>query len=263
MNQPGYGYDMIEGYQTQPPFSNLQYPAYTQPSQPANVRPNLPGQRHGDSVQQSYDYNRNIIPGLGLGFAPNDTGQREPWARPQLGEGYSAPEPLSSGGQTSSQVVLQAGHSKRSNPVAASGSQSEDGSEEGEVSEDEAEDLYEPPGTEGHGNPVEAQVWPFDRAGTDTGDAALESQDILMTEAASRSQAIVPGAGWRRGPPGLSSAGRERSGSYSPYLSPREIDHVEPAQILAHQGKQLVSFSAAVSSHLYANRAMSRLIWRP
>ncbi|KND89808.1 Protein red1 [Tolypocladium ophioglossoides CBS 100239] len=235
MSQSGHGYDTPKGYHAQPPFSNLQYPSYAKPSQSANEPANLSGQRHGDTAQQSYEYNRNIIPGLGLGFSPSGTEQQDPWARPQPGSGYSASQPPQHGGQSSNQVALKAGDSKRPNPVTARGSISGDGSEEGEVSEGEIEDLYGPRETEDDGNTVEVQAWPFDSAGVDTGDAMKEDQAILMTGVPARSQAAGAGSGWHTGHPGQSSTGRERSGSYSPYLSPREINCVEPAQTSAHR----------------------------
>ncbi|POR38624.1 Protein red1 [Tolypocladium paradoxum] len=235
MSQSGYGCDAPEGYHTQPPYSNLQYPSRTLPSHSANEPANLSGQRHGDVAQQSYEYNRNMIPGLGLGFSPRGTGQQDPWARPQPGSGYSAPQPPQTGGQGSNQVALKAGDSGKPNTMTASGGASNDGSEEGEVSEGEMEDLYEPRETEDDGRTVEAQTWPFDSAGMDTGDAVMENRETVMAEVSPRFQAASAGAGWHIGHPGQSSTGRERSGSYSPYLSPREIHRVEPAHASAHQ----------------------------
>lgn len=244
MSQSGYGYDAPEGYHTQPPFPNLRYPLYPPPSRPANEPANLSGQRLDDAAQQSYEYNRNMIPGLGLGFSPSGTEQQEPWARPQPGSGYSAPQLPQSGGQSSNQVAQKAGDSKRPNTMTASGSAADDGSEEGEVSEGEIEDLYEPREAGGDGNTVEAQTWPFDSAGVDTGDAVMETRQTLMTGVSSRPQAAGAGARGHAKHPGQSGTGRERSGSYSPYLSPREIDHIEPAHASAHQGKKFISTSA-------------------
>lgn len=123
------------------------------------------GANHSQASQNSFDQNRQTIPGLGLGFF----GKAE----------TSAP----------SQMTL----SEKGNPTVTNHA-IDDSAEEGEVSEDEFEDLYEPQGS------------------------------VAVTEGAKIAPEI--NASYVE----MSDEERDRSGSYSPFLSEREID-VLPAEL--------------------------------
>ncbi|KAL7913454.1 hypothetical protein GGI35DRAFT_209728 [Trichoderma velutinum] len=179
MAQSGYGYDPLHGYHPQPQYAHQPYPSY-----PASTHsyPNGAVQNivHNEPAFRDPYNPHNAIPGLGLNFSQNAAQWPAPWAGQQHSFGQAPPATEGNGP-----------------------SQQADISEEGEVSEGEVEDAYEPRDAEviadvsyAHGN----------------GGYSAE-----YSNAHSRRVVGEPSAAF--------SAGRDRSGSYSPYLSPQEIDH--------------------------------------
>ncbi|KAL6786910.1 hypothetical protein J3E68DRAFT_419605 [Trichoderma sp. SZMC 28012] len=180
MAQSGYGYDPLHGYHPQAPYGHQPYPSY-----PASIHsyPNGAVQNIVQSEPASRDpYNpHNVIPGLGLNFSQNAAQWPAPWAGQQHSFGQAPPATEGNGP-----------------------SQQNDMSEEGEVSEGEVEDAYEPRDAE-----VVADV------SNQHGNGGYYSAEYGIAHV--RRVAVDP--------PAAFSTGRDRSGSYSPYLSPQEIDH--------------------------------------
>lgn len=183
------------------------------PSAPASKTDSSSVYSHGydayagfrNATQASFDYNRNLIPGLGLNLVPQvDAAPISQSTAPV------ASSPLASG------ALQQTMH----NPVDASiqnltsGNDAPDADsvmEEGELSEGELEDVYEPGPNgvvAGGASPGSAQFLPGNRA-----------------------NGVAQGYG---GPTAHANAygamARERSRSYSPYLSPQEIHQSDQQQ---------------------------------
>ncbi|KAK4073531.1 uncharacterized protein Triagg1_5357 [Trichoderma aggressivum f. europaeum] len=179
MAQSGYGYDPLHGYHPQTQYAHQPYPSYpaSTHSYPNGAVQNI---AHGQPAPRDSYNQHNVIPGLGLNFSQN-----------------AAQWPASWAGQP---------HSFGQAPPATEGngpSRQADMSEEGEVSEGEVEDAYEPRDAE-----VVADV------SYQHGNGGYSAEYGI---AHVRRVAVDPSAAF--------SAGRDRSGSYSPYLSPQEIDH--------------------------------------
>ncbi|KAH6604189.1 hypothetical protein Trco_007635 [Trichoderma cornu-damae] len=180
MAQPGYGYDPLHRYHPQASYAHQPYPSYPASalSYPNGTVQNVV--RNEPAPSGSY-HHHNVIPGLGLHFSQNTAQWQGPWAYQQPSfqqEPYTAAQ----GNGRSEQTDI---------------------SEEGEVSEGEVEDVYEPRDAE-----IIADLSHMNRAAQDP---------VGFSNANGRWVADGPSA--------VYSAGRDRSGSYSPYLSPQEIDH--------------------------------------
>lgn len=165
---------------------------------------------HG--TMEAYRYNHTAIPGLGMGFSHDSAPWQSAWPHgPVEAQTPNDPSPMK---QTTAPVGLatkdlQVAHNKQH----GSGTD-EDAMEEGEVSEGELEDIYEPgevdvakngardPQSLGH----KAQVGYHDVR------SQIPATTALPTNASSKENT------WNGDQPA-----RDRSGSYSPYLSPREI----------------------------------------
>ncbi|KAL7947253.1 hypothetical protein V8C42DRAFT_317235 [Trichoderma barbatum] len=176
MAQSGYGYDPLHGYHQQAPYAHQPYPSYPAPT---HGYPNGAVQTmvHNEPAPRDPYNPHNTIPGLGLNFSQTAAQWPGPWANQQSSFGQAPPVAIEETGP----------------------SQQTDMSEEGEVSEGELDDGYEPRDAEiiadlsyMHGN----TAYP---AGFSNSNGKQMADDP--------------------------SAGRDRSGSYSPYLSPQEIDH--------------------------------------
>ncbi|UKZ55417.1 hypothetical protein TrVGV298_009240 [Trichoderma virens] len=180
MAQSGYGYDPMHGYHPQAPYAHQPYPSY-----PASTHsyPNGAVQTivHNEPAPRDSYNPHNVIPGLGLNFSQNTAQWPAPWATQQPSFGRAPPAATEKNGP----------------------SQQTDMSEEGEVSEGEVEDVYEPRGAE-----VIADL-PYAHGNTGYSAGFSNPNGIQVAE----------------DPSAAFSAGRDRSGSYSPYLSPQEIDH--------------------------------------
>ncbi|KAK0628201.1 hypothetical protein B0T17DRAFT_588395 [Bombardia bombarda] len=206
------------------PYDYGQYQGQQPPQQPIS--------------QNSFDFNANHIPGLGITGPP--TGGNSYHVTPTTGSWphpYSSPaniqaasqpkqaEPSSGGrhpqaaspkivtattAKAPTQPVLLAAHTVLNSDV-----------EEGELSEGQFEDLYEPrqPARPAHHilprKPPPAVIQSQPTSAIDTPDAEFYGNDEEDGEAAANEKPDTV-------------AGRERSGSYSPFLSPREIQSDGP-----------------------------------
>ncbi|PTB61627.1 hypothetical protein BBK36DRAFT_1200015 [Trichoderma citrinoviride] len=184
MAQSGYGYDYdpLHSYPPRAPYAHQPYhPSYPVP---ANSYPNGAVRTivHGEPAPRDAYNHHNVIPGLALNYSQNAAQWQDGWAnqqQPSFGPGHP----------DATQVNVS--------------TQQTDMSEEGEISEGEVEDVYEPRDAETVGGTSYMRI--------DTGNFSG------LSNTNGRQTADDPSA--------VISAGRDRSGSYSPYLSPQEIDH--------------------------------------
>ncbi|CAM1502126.1 Fc.00g041100.m01.CDS01 [Cosmosporella sp. VM-42] len=213
MSQHGYGHGPPQGYQPPQPYTYHPHQSYALPAYTPNEVVNSdPGQ--GTLAQQSYDYNRNAIPGLGLGFSSNGmVWQQEAHTSPGLLQELPSPAPT--------QQAINQESNMDDDSMALQGKpvyiiSGDEAMEEGELSEGELEDIYEPREKDDsadkpqHPDPHAPGVSPahHDQAGAKSSHPAASTADNgTLTQQ-------------HCGPPRVA---RERSGSYSPYLSPREI----------------------------------------
>ncbi|KAL2689688.1 hypothetical protein Neosp_003748 [[Neocosmospora] mangrovei] len=209
----GSGYGPPHGYQTSQPYEYPPGQAYTAP--PFLTSTTLEDQHtaYSHGTVEAYKYNHTAIPGLGMGFSHETAPWQSAWPHGPVDAqtGPNDPSPIK---QTTAPVAratkdLDVAHNKHH----GSGSD-DDAMEEGEVSEGELEDIYEPgevdvtkngardPQSLGH----EAQVGYHDAR------SQIPTTATLPINASSKENT------WNGDQPA-----RDRSGSYSPYLSPREI----------------------------------------
>lgn len=215
MSQYGYGYGPPQGYQPPDAYSHAPPPAYTAPpyqsSETAQTQP--PG--HGRVTLESYEYNRQAIPGLGLNFSNNAVNWQQAWAN-------GAPEPEAERPQAGpTERIPTTEHVVRSPPATqtrlTANRVADNTAEEGELSEGELEDIYEP-------GQVEEQA---------SGRPPSNGLPLLPSASYLRHPGEVPSQPQTYHAVGKEAStarywdpeqsARERSGSYSPYLSPREI----------------------------------------
>lgn len=217
MSHSGYDYGVSQGYH---PASN--YPEISRSSLAQQYFQEPPQA----AIQPSYQYPRNVIPGLGLGFASGAPDQQSAWAGHQSGNWESSSKPPQAAGQSYNNGSPHAPDSKPSTMIHAGLSSAEDGTEEGEISEGE-EDLYDPREAENlaavNGPPASPQQF----AGQGNDVAMLDRLDAPKAIGIISSQATHFG----KTRPAIESGqevntARERSGSYSPHLSPQEINAV-------------------------------------
>ncbi|KAL2261573.1 hypothetical protein VTK26DRAFT_3859 [Humicola hyalothermophila] len=234
-----YGYGQYHGQQpTQPPhpYSYQNFSGYTAPAYPVRYNSSA-AEFNRDASQQSFDYNATNIPGLGIPGATPGGAQYHPapWAQHPMfpatassvppPQAYTpAPFPVQHAQSTHSNLpsggpsnAKGADESKPPASVVAQPAVSVD-TEEGELSEGQFEDLYEPR------EPAR------DRVAAQSIAKSLPVADQSQTASA----ADTPEGGFygtdeddKEKGPGVAE-GRERSASYSPFLSPREIQSGVP-----------------------------------
>lgn len=120
MSQHGYTYGAPEGFYQPQTAAHIPYPPYGATAYPPSGTHTSAPFPHQPPSQQSFDSNGSVIPGLGLGF-PGTTAPPAPWGP----SWNSAP---------AAQHAAQGAQPPEAN----------DDAEEGEVNEDEMEDIYEP-----------------------------------------------------------------------------------------------------------------------
>ncbi|GAB1311604.1 Putative zinc-finger domain-containing protein [Madurella fahalii] len=211
---PPYGYGQYHGQHPPPSYGYPNAPNYPAPSYTAPYSASTPD-IYRDASQASFDYNASHIPGLGIG-APVPGGASAPHIPPRqafaagaLDPQYSQPDRTTSGPRGSTKAPSQPAPPSSRRTVNAD-------IEEGELSEGQFEDLYEPrePVADviklgSKPLPVGHQSQPTSAA--DTPDGGFYGSDEDEGEGASKG-----------------NEGRERSASYSPFLSPREIQSEIP-----------------------------------
>lgn len=144
MSYHGYAYGQQPGYYPPQAGTSLPYPASNGDAQRAEHVPDY--NTYGGAVAQSFETNRNMIPGLNLGLR-NDLPQQPPsWVPPPQVEADQIGL-----ARASNQAAHVPQEGAPNGTPAATGEP--DGMEEGELSEGELEDLYEPQYTENHYSP--------------------------------------------------------------------------------------------------------------
>ncbi|KAI1343194.1 hypothetical protein F5Y15DRAFT_226366 [Xylariaceae sp. FL0016] len=244
-----YGYGQYPGFhQSGVPFSHSssvpsgsqpQLPFYTE-SQMATMASNY------EAMENSFNYNASRIPGLGLGATsfsatpsqPNVNQIWQPQAQlpPPSTFAPSMRAPAATAKPSPPAPQTQTAHSQ---PTQNDPQRPGSFLEEGELDDSEFEDLYEPVQTSKmptsatnnitqpsnlsnnqHDSPGDADGSSIYDAGTPLGEVVITSTSNSLPGA---EQEDVPDEEWEPSYPE-----RERSGSYSPYLSPREVQRKLP-----------------------------------
>ncbi|ORY60617.1 uncharacterized protein BCR38DRAFT_42971 [Pseudomassariella vexata] len=278
MSQYNYMYSPYPGQQSQQSF---QY---------ASASVQAPGLQESSSVaapnnlamtNASFEYNGNRIPGLGMSVGSGTSAF--PSSSYGGDNGVSWRPPMSGG--TPSMVLStldqdlgkRGGHSHQephASPrssnfgIQAQASQADEDALEGELSEGGFEDLYEPRGpdeVETTGNKTHQAFQPSTAAEDQSGSTGDADGSSIYDTGSTREEVLVgstsgslPAVEEEEYSPGEyyepAYQGRERSGSYSPYLSPREI-HKE-ASVLRISPREAKKFAPLPeSSHSFADPA--------
>ncbi|KPM40426.1 hypothetical protein AK830_g6104 [Neonectria ditissima] len=202
MSHYGYGYGQ-QGYQPSGAFAHAPPSAHAAPLYQANetVQTQQPGP---ESVAlESYEFNRQMIPGLGLNFSNNTVGWQPAWTNgPPRSQHEQPPVEVV---EHAIAINNSARNAATTQTRPSADPMDDDLVEEGELSEGELEDIYEPGQV---GSVAKGQLLPESRK-------PLPPSSPLGQP---RGKAAVPARHWNPAQPA-----RERSGSYSPYLSPQEI----------------------------------------
>lgn len=217
MSQYGYDYAPPHGYQTAQPYPYQAQQFHSLPSYMA-TEPTDAGNRHPAVIaQDSFEYNRNAIPGLGLGYPGNAPSWQQGWVNSSAQQS-ELPRPISV-----NHISIQEGDAVQQPnliPDKSLPADDDDAMEEGELSEDQMEDIYEPREVEdaisNQQQPVESQ-----HVLSDSTARAPATTDAHHTIKSRRKDVYASSTQpWE-----ASHSARERSGSYSPYLSPRELQY--------------------------------------
>lgn len=276
-----YGYSPYPGqpppqpyaYPTAPPFPAQPYP----PPAPNNA---FDAQPH---FRDTYDQSQHMIPGLGYGQPTQTFGWQQPIQPPPAPEAASlAQAPLQYQQQQHQQqqwpsrdepklipaaqyyrpksVTMEASKARAlastrgaPQPAPKQSHNSTNSTEEGELSEGEFDDLYEPADTIMDTSPrrpaVASSSATTAKSRTGNGNAAPTWAQGPEHKRA-QSPAAFDAAGEQTSPHGNSwvisdcNAARDRSGSYSPYLSPREMN--SPCNV--NNGHRQISQQAQLSN---------------
>ncbi|KAI1080168.1 hypothetical protein F5B20DRAFT_541056 [Whalleya microplaca] len=242
MSENPYSYGQYFG---QPP-----YPSFSQPTASPNPplhyqsNPQQTGVASNNlaTVNSSYEYNANSIPGLSLGSSSLSS-----ISYPAQNQTSWPPQPQAAGHRTFSTQAQE--QIQRREPAAIPQKQAQPALEEGELSEGEFEDLYEPKDTlEPSGVAITSPRDPSgiesrhdsigDADGSSIYDAGTPQVEGISNSASTSlpaaEQEYNPDEDWEPSYPE-----RERSGSYSPYLSPREIQRKVSVTKVARETQQI------------------------
>ncbi|KAK3330618.1 hypothetical protein B0H66DRAFT_527964 [Apodospora peruviana] len=240
--QPPYGYGQYHG---QPPTPQHGYPLPPNQTNPSYSLPYDPAAsgRPTSVVQSSFDYNASQIPGLGIASASSGQPHNIPtgpaaWAQTSASAFLANFQPIPSNIQSQVPMDLTRQQSRTVFPVgppaqivnpplqpvslAAHFTALNSEVEEGELSEGQFEDLYGPResveptnSTKEHPKPPSAGSQSHPVSTAETPDAGFYVNDDDEGGTSKREKAS-------------GAANRERSGSYSPFLSPRDLQSNQP-----------------------------------
>ncbi len=256
-----YGYGQYHGQPPPQPHPYQPAPGTSVPGLGDAYNP-YAAQIHQDAAQAAYTMNATHIPGLGIGAPPPGTSHQSfaynmmAWG-PQ--PGFPAPPPASSAAPHAPPPVLygatsfdsqppqpspaSAGPSKASKPPSQPAALPPRPPvnvemEEGELSEGQFEDLYEPreyvPAAPAQSAPLKAvqavdASLPTSAADTpDGGFYGSDEEDGAKDTKGNEGKLFVVLLAFKEERCGLTSTARERSASYSPFLSPRELQSEIP-----------------------------------
>ncbi|KAL8387145.1 hypothetical protein RB595_010123 [Gaeumannomyces hyphopodioides] len=199
------------------PTSHLPFSQTPQPkSQPPTQHPGTPAHSYPPSApsapgpytasQAAFSHNATQIPGLGVPGAGTPSHYQSPWqpAPNFAGYGQQTATPQKPPPQSLPTAAVKATTLSAPKPP-------NDVVEEGELEEEDFDDLYEPQPADN------APKLPEAPRRTTLGQSKKGTEDVQAGAfCGAELREAVPNRG--------GTPGRERSGSYSPYLSPREID---------------------------------------
>jgi hypothetical protein len=211
MNHYVYDYG-ASGYQHSQPYAYSTNQTYTEP--PSSQNETAKSQAYSQGVE-AYEYNQTSIPGLGMGFSHNSTS----W-QPTSPQNFPATQFGPNGAAVDGQII---GFGEKSVPGSSMShgqrpdvGKAADAMEEGELSEGELEDIYEPDET------VAGGIGRYDVQPSGSmlhlGHQDSSSRLPIGLQAGRNVEERVGNS---------KQSGRDRSGSYSPYLSPREMQSNE------------------------------------
>ncbi|KAK8122152.1 hypothetical protein PG984_010822 [Apiospora sp. TS-2023a] len=260
MSQPPYAYGQYPGQQPQQSYPyipntnqppGLSYGAVPQATSPAFITGNFA------AINSSFEQNGSRIPGLGMGGgfpssvaalsypAMNDSLWRQ--GNVSMLKGAPAPadtQPQKAGNQqTAPQAPAAPADASHDGAQSAQNTASKDILEEGELSEGEFEDLYEPRHSTNAAKTKPSQASrPSSTALDNQGSAGDADESSIYDTGSSKGEinndstsASLPAVEeddeeYSPGEYGESDVVRvrDRSGSYSPYLSPREVHKEAP-----------------------------------
>ncbi|KAK1833218.1 protein red1 [Podospora conica] len=222
MSQYPYGYGQQQGAPSTIPYGFQAPPHPAQSYNPSDQHASTSVNRNISN--SAFDYNASNIPGLGIASSPPAASPYVPlWVSSAAQAPPQHPRPFATGASSAPSQGGAYGSSRPhapgppSQPAALQTQTTYNDVEEGELSEGQFEDLYEPrdivepqPASKPITKPSSAVSLSGSNSAVDTPEAGFYGNDD--------DDGGVP-------PPGnnASAEARERSGSYSPFLSPREI----------------------------------------
>ncbi|KAI5921835.1 hypothetical protein F4810DRAFT_311868 [Camillea tinctor] len=261
-----YSYGQFPAQQPHPHFAHQPSPANLQPSYFGTPQMGGVVANNYATANNSYEYNASRIPGLGLGGSSIPPASRPenttPWHFPlPTTQPNVPPQPKPPAAMNNNyQQPIQGNLPPRVRDAPASSQQLAGGAlEEGELSEGEFEDLYEPkdstvnaaptsnPATRPSGIPENRPSSVGDADGSSIydaaspqGEAAVNSTSVSLPAA---DQDYSPDEDWEPTYPE-----RERSGSYSPYLSPREVQRKASVSKVMPRDNKFPDFQQGIPS---------------
>ncbi|KAF5531417.1 hypothetical protein FMEXI_12986 [Fusarium mexicanum] len=204
MSRYVYGHDPAQGYQTSQPYAYSANESYNPAFYHNGAAVAQPG--HGQGVAEAYEYNQTTIPGLGMRFS-QDTANWQPTLPQKIPDvQIDSTSAMTTGVTTKSDDNNASSHSITYNSRSTM-AMDVDRMEDGELSEGELEDIYEPNGIDGPNAENNGLQPPDSTAAKHHTTEDLQNSHDIEKRASNSKQ-----------------PGRERSGSYSPYLSPRELE---------------------------------------
>ncbi|KAK4145038.1 uncharacterized protein C8A04DRAFT_11009 [Dichotomopilus funicola] len=246
-----YGHGQYPGTYPPPPYP---YPAtgYSAPGQSSD-----PAQLHRDASQAAYNFNAGHIPGLGIGGTSAADGQRHPalgiesWPQvpPFFMPTQGPPQPRLDSSTVPIQSQSSAAHHVKPGPQssgqpapAVAHPTADVDMEEGELSEGQFEDLYEPreyiPATAPPPTSKLPAAHPIADLSQPTSAADTPDGGFYASDEESGDKALN------------GDEGRDRSASYSPFLSPKEGQSEgptpQPRTTKPTQDTEVTSKSAAI-----------------
>ncbi|KAF4466068.1 hypothetical protein FALBO_7081 [Fusarium albosuccineum] len=210
MSYYGYGHGPPHGYPSSQAYVYPTGQAYAAPTFHSTEAVEGQPAAYSHGVAEAYDYNHTAIPGLGMGFSQNTTSwPHDPSENQPARHGPLPLQRVADPPGNPTQDVEMSDHRQ------LDGGADDDALEEGELSEGELEDIYEP----GEVNSTREDARGLQTSGNKPSVGRHQNfPRPLGAGSLSTDTAPVNGKSWNP-----EQFVRDRSGSYSPYLSPREI----------------------------------------
>ncbi|CAH0039419.1 unnamed protein product [Clonostachys solani] len=252
MDPYGYAYSQSEPYFPQQYDTQTRH-AYPFPgsSGPDNVGIGLQHSQK-DYTQSGFQNGHSLIPGLGMSLS-NGASEIDRGPLPTSYVQATEPGPMTANAQLSNKQNASLDTEEARQSTTQNGPTNE-AMEEGEVSEGELEDIYDPEALDEntHEAPKSSNLTPHTVETRQQG-FPKDSEGVLSSHFRPDIQVSVTEF----------DTGLERSGSYSPYLSPREITSTRPASPQGQQANQadLKTPTASFSSDSEATSNRAETAW--